>query len=301
MRMEYLTDFLVLAETKSYVEAAERLFISQSSLSKHIKELESDLGGPLFTRSTRKVELTELGMLMLPYARKISALREEFTTAFQDRLKLIRNTVNIGLWRRWDEYPLPSLFAEFQSHNPEIRLNLINYSDEDYLERLQSGDYDLVFAKEAPEHPDHFQRRRYAVERLSLVVSRENPLSKREKVSLEELKHESFILLKKLELDYQVAMEACQRAGFDPIYVINELRGSDAIHLAGKGIGLVLLLQSPEMRKYNEDGNWMNVRCVPLKEDVFAEVSLIGPVGEPSAPTRRFLEFFDGYLATKPI
>ena len=69
MDINYFREFVILAETKNYWAASERLFIGQSSLSKHIKTLEKSLGAALFDRTSRKVELTEFGKRMLPYAR----------------------------------------------------------------------------------------------------------------------------------------------------------------------------------------------------------------------------------------
>ena len=58
MNTDYLKEFVVLAETKNFWEASDRLYMNQSTLSKHIKNLETDLGVDLFSRTTRRVELT---------------------------------------------------------------------------------------------------------------------------------------------------------------------------------------------------------------------------------------------------
>ena len=78
MEISYFKDFVILAETKNFWAASERLYIGQSSLSKHIKTLERELGAPLFTRTSRKVELTEFGELMLPYAQSLSRMQYEY-------------------------------------------------------------------------------------------------------------------------------------------------------------------------------------------------------------------------------
>ena len=61
MELSYIREFVVLAETGNYLEAADTLFIAQSSLSRHIKSIEMDLGAPLFDRTTRKVSLNGFG------------------------------------------------------------------------------------------------------------------------------------------------------------------------------------------------------------------------------------------------
>ena len=69
MNTEYLKEFVVLAETKNFWEASDRLYMNQSTLSKHIKSLENELGVDLFLRTTRRVELTNYGQTFLPYAK----------------------------------------------------------------------------------------------------------------------------------------------------------------------------------------------------------------------------------------
>ena len=66
MELSYIREFVVLAETGNYLEAADALFIAQSSLSRHIKSIELDLGSPLFDRTTRKVVYMLLHQMMNP-------------------------------------------------------------------------------------------------------------------------------------------------------------------------------------------------------------------------------------------
>ena len=77
METGYIREFVMLADCLNFSEAAERLFISQSSLSKHIRALERELGGELFVRTTRTIRLSEMGTVYLPYARKIADLCDQ--------------------------------------------------------------------------------------------------------------------------------------------------------------------------------------------------------------------------------
>ena len=71
MKIEYLNEFLVLARCLNYVVAADMLFLSQSTLTRHIQALEEFYGVSLFDRSTRKMTLTKEGELLIPYAKAI--------------------------------------------------------------------------------------------------------------------------------------------------------------------------------------------------------------------------------------
>lgn len=91
MNISLFREFIVLAEEKNYMEAAERLYMNQSTLSKHIMSMENELGVPLFDRSTRRVELTEYGKALLPHARNITHSEFEYSSLLkqmQDRKKL---------------------------------------------------------------------------------------------------------------------------------------------------------------------------------------------------------------------
>ena len=83
MNLDYLKEFVVLAETCRFSEAAEQLNMTQSSLSKHIKSLEEELQAPLFVRSTRKAELSTHGRNLVPYARQIVMIYDEYTNIYR--------------------------------------------------------------------------------------------------------------------------------------------------------------------------------------------------------------------------
>lgn len=85
MELEYLKEFSVLAKTLSFSRTAERLFTTQSTISKHLRSLEAALGMPLFVRTNRHVELTEEGRDFLPYAERMLQLQYEYQTYFYNR------------------------------------------------------------------------------------------------------------------------------------------------------------------------------------------------------------------------
>ncbi len=74
-----MREFLTLSELKNFNSASEKLFLSQPTLSRHIKELEEELGVTLFNRSTRRVELTDAGQYFLPFAKLIVNAEDEYT------------------------------------------------------------------------------------------------------------------------------------------------------------------------------------------------------------------------------
>ena len=87
MELSYIREFVVLAETGNYLEAADALFIAQSSLSRHIKSIELDLGSPLFDRTTRKVVLNGFGQAFLAICQnRWWKIQEEYENVLQSYL-----------------------------------------------------------------------------------------------------------------------------------------------------------------------------------------------------------------------
>jgi DNA-binding transcriptional LysR family regulator len=97
MELRHLRHFLAVAETLNYSRAAERLHISASPLSRSIQQLELELGGPLFLRGTRKVELTPLGFSLVPYATRIM---EELDELEREAARRVRGHVELYVGMR---------------------------------------------------------------------------------------------------------------------------------------------------------------------------------------------------------
>src|SRR4051794_9380440 len=124
MDLRQLTSFTVLAEECHFGRAAARLHLAQPALSQQIRQLERGLGSPLFTRSTRRVELTDAGRLLLARAHAIVALvaraEDEQARLAQGRL----GTVGIGFIGSATYDVLPGVAREIRDTLPGLRLDL---------------------------------------------------------------------------------------------------------------------------------------------------------------------------------
>ena len=97
MEIQYIREFVALTKCGNYMTAAEELYISQSSLSKHIMALEKELGFSLFARTTRKVQLTQHGKLFLPYAQSIIEADAEFRARAAAANSDARESIQLGV------------------------------------------------------------------------------------------------------------------------------------------------------------------------------------------------------------
>lgn len=136
MELSYIREFVVLAETGNYLEAADALFIAQSSLSRHIKSIELDLGSPLFDRTTRKVVLNGFGQAFLPYAKKMVEIQEEYENVLQSYLSGVSSTITVASIPSMVRYNITDVLAGFKQANPRYKLNILEADSSQILQLL---------------------------------------------------------------------------------------------------------------------------------------------------------------------
>ncbi|MEE1030815.1 MAG: LysR family transcriptional regulator [Ruminococcus sp.] len=263
MNLNYFKEFIVLAETKNYWEASERLFINQSTLSKHIKAMESELGVALFDRTTRKVELTEFGQTLLPYARSINRMQAEYTTALLQKQNQNLGLVTLGSISSMKQYRITDLISNYQSAFPDYNLHVLE-NDSRYLKQmLLSKKCELAFLREPfypnnnfPEDDDSLIRIPYITDHLVAVIARSNPLSQKGAITLRDLEKEKLCFIKKSSILYNLCYAACQDAGFVPNIVYDShYMGSIFDMIVKSGcVGLLTNKHIEHMRTHHADG-----------------------------------------------
>ena len=115
----------MLAECLNFSEASERLFISQSSLSKHIQALERELGAKLFVRTTRSIHLSGMGELFLPYARRIADLCSESEIAVDDYKSRSSTSLTIAVMQNPQYYDLAKYITGFRQAYPDLSFSMV--------------------------------------------------------------------------------------------------------------------------------------------------------------------------------
>jgi DNA-binding transcriptional LysR family regulator len=118
---------VALAETNNFQEAANNLFISQSSLSKHISAIEKELGVQLFDRSTRNVKLSKYGRLLLPYAYKVVQLEREYTNDINCEIKKNMDRITIASTSQMFQYSITEILTQYKRQHISTSFNMITY------------------------------------------------------------------------------------------------------------------------------------------------------------------------------
>ncbi|MCD8146983.1 MAG: LysR family transcriptional regulator [Clostridiales bacterium] len=245
METDYLKEFIVLSETGNYLQAAEELFIAQSSLSKHIKALEIELGVPLFNRTPRKVELTGYGKSFLKCAQQIVDIQYSFQRDLASKLDEKQQTLRIGSIPLMAPYRITDIIMKHQRENEHCTINLFEEESFTLKELLRKNKCDLAFIREEGDTDDEFAKFPYTSDHLVAILPSTHPLAKRSAIQLEELKDENFLLLQPDSLLYSISTTACQKAGFTPNIAYTGKRAENIMDLVEKGMGVSLLMEKP--------------------------------------------------------
>jgi LysR family transcriptional regulator, cyn operon transcriptional activator len=145
MELRQLRYFIKAKELLSFTEAAEHLNISQSTLSQQIKQLEDELGMPLFNRIGKRISITEAGNVFAEYARKSLERSLEGFLALQDLKGLKSGQLNIGVSYGLRTMLIPALIS-FTDKYPAIKIKIIFETTQVLIEQLKKSKLDFVFS-----------------------------------------------------------------------------------------------------------------------------------------------------------
>ena len=144
-----LKSFIAIAETGTFSHAADVVGRTQSALSLQIKKLEESLGCALFTRTSRKVTLTEQGEIFLGYAKRIVQLQWEVYSRLKE--PDIEGEIRLGTPEDFATHYLPEVLALFRKHHPRIQLNVSCDLTLNLVDGFQRGEFDIILVKRDPQ------------------------------------------------------------------------------------------------------------------------------------------------------
>jgi DNA-binding transcriptional LysR family regulator len=243
MDLRQLKSFTVLAEECHFGRAAARLHLAQPALSQQIRRLERDLGGPLFTRSTRRVALTEAGDLLLTRARGILAL---LARAEDEQARLAQGhlgTVGIGFIGSATYDVLPGVARQLRDELPGLRLDL---RGEMLTPELAAGllDHTLdVALMRPPADPAGLRVTPLRTEPLVAALRADDPRAGAGPLDLTALAAEPFIAHPSRQLSsmHQSMLDTCRAAGFRPREIIEVRETSTLVTFVAAGLGVALV------------------------------------------------------------
>jgi DNA-binding transcriptional LysR family regulator len=188
-QLEYL---VALADERHFTRAAELTGISQSGLSAAIRSLEAELGTSLFTRTTRRVEPTEAGLALLPFARSILEQAADARDAVVKASRAVSGSLRVGAEQCLGLVDVTALLERFHRRHPRVETHFTQCGSHDLLAMLRSGELDVAFVA-ADRHLSGLPRTVLGREPLVLLLPPEHPLASRASVRLDALEDQDFI------------------------------------------------------------------------------------------------------------
>lgn len=188
MTLKQLEYFTVLVQTQNYTEAARQLFVSQTTITKQIQNLENELHLALFVRDKKHVTLTEAGEVFYQEAKRLLAQAKSSLHHLEAFQRGEEGRLNIGFLKSFDFETLQSLISGFHQRYPRIQLELGGYFRTDLEHLLESGDLDVILSINTEKTPD-FHKVFFKNFPLVAVIPREHPLSSRKSIKASDLKN----------------------------------------------------------------------------------------------------------------
>lgn len=228
------------ARRGGFTRAGEELGISQSTVSQHIRQLENELGCPLFLRVGRRVVASEAGRVLLQYAERILRDARNAEMAVREMSALKRGTVRLGAGPTTVVYRLPAVLAAYKRRFPEIELVVVAATTEAMLTGVASHRLDLAVVME-PHAAPGLAITPLGSEELVVIVSRKDAMARRRSLTAADLAKMRFILFEKGSAMQMLLDEYFARVGVAPRVTmeVENVEAAKALVRAGMGASIL--------------------------------------------------------------
>lgn len=264
MDILHLTYFVEVARQESFTKASEALFVSQSSISKLIKNLENELGVPLFDRTPRGVCLTGAGARLFEKAKVILDTFHGIQGDLSAFTSSPRGRLRIGmppLVQTLDN--LPRIVAEFKLLHPQVQLSLIEVGARMVERKIDNGDLDVGIVVLPTKAEAELELVSFVEEPLELIVHAEHPFALRPAASIGDLREESFVLYQEDFTLRDHIMDTCCQYGFTPNIVCETAQWDFMVEIVASRLGIAFLPRSVCRKIHNP-----NVKSLPLISEI---------------------------------
>lgn len=248
IKLSALRYFVEISKYQSFTKAAERLYISQSALSRQIQELENELGTQLFRRDYKNLKLTKDGKTFLPVAEDIVERCDRASAMFRTNVPQEKEEaprLHVGYQRFFNSKQIYDVRGELTKDHPDLDFMMTEGTPQELSRAISDGNLDLVFVLNVylPKDATGLRIVPFEHNRLQLIVPENHPLAGRKSVSIRELENEDFILMNRPKspviVDYVTHL--CRENGFTPhaSYYIDDALQAIELVASGKGISFL--------------------------------------------------------------
>lgn len=295
--LKMLRYFYAVSQCMHFGKAAAQLNISKSPLSAQIKELESVLDVILFERTTRQVQLTEVGQLL---KQECALLFDVFRDSINKVTKAGReldNTINIGLMSSIFWAGFGAALREFKKNYPQYVFNFIELAPQKQKQALIEHRIDIGLARFADSRNIHpLSAKLLYAEPMCVVVSDEHPLKVKQSLSLAELINEEFVFMKRTNsASTEMIIKTFLDCGFYPKVSQEVIEPTTLMAVVATSTMVAIVPQSYRQHQ------WQDVCFIPLEQTISADICAIYDSRSATESVNAFLTEIPDLLSQQNI
>lgn len=251
MDISALQAFIAVARYRSFSKASGQIFITQPAVSKRVAALEDELGVRLFNRIARQISLTEAGKQLLPRAQELVDQAEDMQRYASNLNDDISGNLSVAISHHIGLHRMPPILKEFNQRYPKVALD-IRFEDSDQaFHAVEQGDIEFAVITLPASLPDKLVAQVVWTDPLNVVVGFDHVLTKKNKVSVEDLAQYPSVLSSKGTETYKVIEREFASRGLTIDLQMDTNNLETLKMLVGAGLGWSLLPQtmtSPSLR-----------------------------------------------------
>ena len=233
---------IAVAETLHFKKAAEQCFVSPSTLSNAITEMENQLGLKIFERDNKKVIVTNLGKSIIEKAKNIKNEIENISKLSELNSEPFSNSISLGIIPTIGPFLLPILLPRIKKDYPNLNLNIVEAQTDVLLKKISSGEIEMAIMA-LPFETSGYKVNKFWNENFFWITKKEDPRSNKTSIKAKDLDLSELIMLEEGNCLKDHILNACKIKNTSKI-TFNASTLSTSIELVKGGIGTTLV---PEM------------------------------------------------------
>ncbi|GAB6085395.1 LysR family transcriptional regulator [Alkaliphilus crotonatoxidans] len=242
MEFRQLQYFRTVCQLNTITRAAEKLHVSQPSITNSIKNLEEELGVRLFDRSKKQLRLTPEGQFFLEHVEGILNSMEDTLAEMQDYKDLKKGTLKIGVPPMIGTFLFPKIFVSFKNCYPEIELVIVEEGSLTTTRMVENEELNLAIII-LPESANSLESLLLLKSEMLVCLNKYHPLCEKPQLSMEDIKDEPMIMLKEGFYHRKKIMDYFNSCGIKPNVILSSNQLETIKSVVSKGIGISLLLK----------------------------------------------------------
>lgn len=296
MEIRQMRYFIEVAKREHVTEAANALHVAQSSVSRQLAQLESELGVDLFIRKGRRVKLTPIGNILLERVEQVLNMIQEAEQEVKEYLDPEKGVVRIAFPISLAAHVLPTAIYAFRKRYPEAKFQMRQALYHDLIDGVINGEFNLAMIAPLPEEEKDIKQSLLFTERIVALLPVHHRLANRSSIRLQEMTEDAFVTLPKGTVFREIVLNACSDVGFAP-HIAFEGDDIDALKgLVSAGLGVALM---PEVTLV--DNIPQSTVKIPLVDPaVTRTIGIICPTRRKLLPTEQlFYRFLTEFYAER--